>query len=174
MAIVRFQRSRLTFDLSAKVGHIGVPSIYSNIVFSETIWPVELKFHMETLWLVSQNFANCFGHLTKLATTPIYVKNSSKNLFLQNQKADDLWTWYLAFGMSLDSRGSTKVSQIIILGWPWPTLQQENLEMFIFLCNSQFLIWLNKICFNDKPKLTLPYINIIKEIRWALQDLKVL
>ena len=28
MAINKFQRSRLTFDLSAKVAHIGVPSTY--------------------------------------------------------------------------------------------------------------------------------------------------
>ena len=34
--INKFQRSRLTFDFSAKVAHIGVPSTYSNIVFSET------------------------------------------------------------------------------------------------------------------------------------------
>ena len=28
MAINKFERSRLTFDLSAKVAHIGVPSTY--------------------------------------------------------------------------------------------------------------------------------------------------
>ena len=28
MTINKFQRSRLTFDLSAKVAHIGAPSIY--------------------------------------------------------------------------------------------------------------------------------------------------
>ena len=39
MAINKFQRSRLTFDFSAKVAHIGVPSTYLNIVFSETTLP---------------------------------------------------------------------------------------------------------------------------------------
>ena len=48
MAINKFQRSRLTFDLSAKVAPVGDSSIYQNMVFSETTWPVELKFHMET------------------------------------------------------------------------------------------------------------------------------
>ena len=38
----------LTFDLSAKVAHIGVPLTYLNIVFSETTKPIELKFHMTT------------------------------------------------------------------------------------------------------------------------------
>ena len=46
--INKFQRSRLTVDLSAKVAHIGIPSIYLNIAFSETTRPVELKFHMNT------------------------------------------------------------------------------------------------------------------------------
>ena len=48
MAITKFQRSRLSFDLSAKVAHIGVPSIYLDIVFLETIGPIELNFHMKT------------------------------------------------------------------------------------------------------------------------------
>ena len=48
MAINKFKGSRLTFDFSAKVAHIGVPSIYRNIVFSQTIGPIELKFHVNT------------------------------------------------------------------------------------------------------------------------------
>ena len=32
----------------SQAAHIGVPSIYLNIVFSETIGPIELKFHMKT------------------------------------------------------------------------------------------------------------------------------
>ena len=53
MVINKFQRSRLTFALSAKVAHIVVPSIYKNIVFSQTIdpnSPIELKFHVKTLY----------------------------------------------------------------------------------------------------------------------------
>ena len=48
MAINKFQRSRLTFALSAKVPHIVVPSIYESIVFSQTIGPIELKCHVKT------------------------------------------------------------------------------------------------------------------------------
>ena len=36
------------------------------------------------------------GHM---ATMPIYGKNPLKNLPLQNQKAHDLGTWYVALGM---------------------------------------------------------------------------
>ena len=39
----------------------------------------------------------CLGHMTKMATTPIYDKNSSKNL-LQNRRADFQETWYIAMG----------------------------------------------------------------------------
>ena len=43
-------------------------------------------------------YAKYFGHMTKMAATPIFGKNPLKNL-LQNQKADDLGTWYVALGM---------------------------------------------------------------------------
>ena len=60
VSINKFQRSRLTFDLSAKVARIGVPSTYLNIVFSETTWPIEIKFHMTTPydWL-AKIYTNC-------------------------------------------------------------------------------------------------------------------
>ena len=43
-------------------------------------------------------YAKYFGHMTKMAATPIYGKKPFKNI-LQNQKADDLGTWYVALGM---------------------------------------------------------------------------
>ena len=75
MAINKFQRSRLTLDLSAKVAHIVVPSTYLNIVFSETTWPIEIKIHMTTPydWL-AKICTNWYGHMTKMATKPIYGK----------------------------------------------------------------------------------------------------
>ena len=36
--------------------------------------------------------------MTKMAATPIYGKNPLKNILLQNQKDDDLGTWYVALG----------------------------------------------------------------------------
>ena len=36
--------------------------------------------------------------MTKMAATPL-GKKPFKNLILQNQKADDLGTWYVAFGL---------------------------------------------------------------------------
>ena len=101
MAINKLQRSRLTFDLSAKAAHIGVPSIYSNIVFSETIEPNELKFHLKTPDnKLAKIYANCFGHLTKMAYMPIYSKNPLKIFFSRTRRLMTfVWTWYVAFGM---------------------------------------------------------------------------
>ena len=62
MAIGKFQRSRLTFDILLKVADIGVPSIYQNIVFSETSEPINLKFHTETPYEVgTKMYSNGLG-----------------------------------------------------------------------------------------------------------------
>ena len=37
--------------------------------------------------------------MKKMAAMPIYGKKPFKNLLLENQKADDLGTWYVALGM---------------------------------------------------------------------------
>ena len=86
VSINKFQRSRLIFDLSAKVPYIGVPSTYLNIVFSDNSWPIESKFHMTTSynWLV-KTYTNCYGHMTNMATMPIYGKNTL-NLFFSGTK----------------------------------------------------------------------------------------
>ena len=85
MAINKYQRSRLTFDLSAEVAHIGVPSIYYN-VFSQTIGPIELKFHVKTPYdKLAKIYVKYFGHMTKMATTPIYGKKHFK-IFLSRTR----------------------------------------------------------------------------------------
>ena len=48
VSINKFQRSRMTFDLSAKVAHIGVHLTNIIIVISETTLPIEIKLHMTT------------------------------------------------------------------------------------------------------------------------------
>ena len=44
-------------------------------------------------------YTKFFGHMTKMAATPIYGKKPFKNLLLKNQKASDLETWYVVLGM---------------------------------------------------------------------------
>ena len=112
VSINKFQRSRLIFDLSAKVADIGVPSIYLNIVFSDNSWPIETKFHMTTSynWL-AKTYTNCYGHMTNMATMPIYGKNFL-NLFFSETKNQ------LALGLvcRIGDVGPTRLAQMMNLG----------------------------------------------------------
>ena len=100
MAINKFQRSRLTFNFLAKVAHIGVPSTHQNIVSSETNRPFELKFHIKTPYdRLAKIYTKCTGHITKMATMPIYGNKPFKCCLLWNQKANGHGTWYVALGM---------------------------------------------------------------------------
>ena len=42
-------------------------------------------------------YSNVLGHMTKMASRPIYDKNL-QNILLRNQEVDDLETWYTASG----------------------------------------------------------------------------
>ena len=79
MHINKLQRSRLIFDLPAKVAHIVVPSVYQNIVFSETTRPIELKFHMKTPFdMLAKIYSNCSSHMTKFGQNKICLNNKPK------------------------------------------------------------------------------------------------
>ena len=90
MAIKKFQRSRLTFAISAKVAHIMhivVQTIYSNLVFSQTIGPIELKFHVKTSYdKLAKILTKHFGHMIKMAATPINGKNPLKIFFSRTRR----------------------------------------------------------------------------------------
>ena len=64
MAINKFQKSRLTFDLSAKISHIGVPSIYLNSF---------LRNQSNSNFIVERSkfMTNINGHMTIMAAMPI-------------------------------------------------------------------------------------------------------
>ena len=55
-------------------------STFSNIFSSETTGPIEAKFHMEPSWDGGMKvYSNGLGHMTKMATKPIYDKNLKKS-----------------------------------------------------------------------------------------------
>ena len=86
----------LTFDLSAKVANIWLLSIYQNIFIQET---TRLKLNLNfilSLLIISIYLYKLFwsyGHYDH--HIHIWFK-PVKTLFLQNQKANDLGTWYVA------------------------------------------------------------------------------
>ena len=54
----------------------------SNIFFSETAWPMKAKFYVEHQWVgETKVWSRSPGHMTKMAATPLYVKNRSKIFF---------------------------------------------------------------------------------------------
>ena len=62
------------------------PSTFSNIC-SETIGPIELKFHMETPMDAGTKVClNGPGHMTKMGATPIYGKNPLKIFFSRTRR----------------------------------------------------------------------------------------
>ena len=61
-------------------------STFSNSFSSETTGPIEAKFHVEPPWDGEMKvYSNGPGHMTNMATVPIYGK-PLKNLLLWNQK----------------------------------------------------------------------------------------
>ena len=54
----------------------------SKIFLSEATWPIKAKFYVEPPWIGGTTFCSRhLGHMTKMATTPIYGKNPSNIFF---------------------------------------------------------------------------------------------
>ena len=80
------------------------PSTISKDFASDTSGPIVAKFHRQLSGpLGKKNCTNGLGHMTNMATMPIYGKNL-KNLLLQNQQTDGLETWYVALGTQEELR----------------------------------------------------------------------
>ena len=76
------------YSLTLVQGHSD--SRFSNFFSLETAGTIEAKFHVESPWDEgTKNSSNGPGHMTQMATMPIYGKNLKKSS-LWNQKADDI------------------------------------------------------------------------------------
>ena len=72
----------MTLNFSAEV---FILESHQHIIPSTT-GPIELKFHMKTPYdRLAKIHINCTGHMTKMATTPIYGKNPL-NIFFSGTK----------------------------------------------------------------------------------------
>ena len=87
MAIKKFQGSTLTFDLSAKSLILESHQYIKTINFSQTIGPIELEFHVKTPYdKLVKIYTKYFGHMTKMAVSPIYGKNPLKIFFSRTSR----------------------------------------------------------------------------------------
>ena len=69
--LYEYQRSRSFIDL----GPNHSDSMFLNFFFSITTWLIEAKFYVESPWDAgTKACSNYLGHMTKMATMPIYGK----------------------------------------------------------------------------------------------------
>ena len=112
------------------------PSTISNDFSSETAGPIATKFHIQPPGpLGKKNCSNGLGNMTNMAAMPIYGKNLKKS---SSPEPIDQWPWNLVCSIVYGS--STKVVQIMTLGWPWPILRQGQ-------------IWLHRLLYGKNWKL---------------------
>ena len=71
MKLYEYQRPRSLIDLGPYLSDSIVLNFFSSI----TTWPMEAKFHVESPWDGgTKACSNGLGHMTKMATMPIYGK----------------------------------------------------------------------------------------------------
>ena len=109
------------------------PFTLSDIFSSKAIGPIETKFHVLPPWVRGTYVCtNCQGHLTKMATMPIYGKIPFKTFFSGTKRPH-------ALKLCIQHQGSgpTKFIQMVILGWPWHSLgairAKSNLLSYAFV-----------------------------------------
>ena len=88
-------------------------------------------------------YTNELGYMTNKATMPIYGKNLKKS---STPEAIGRWPWNHACSIVYVS--TTKIVQIISLGWPWPILRQGQ-------------IWLHRLLYGRKWKLFI-FFNLLQ------------
>ena len=148
-------------------------------------------------------YTNELGHMTNMATMPIYGKNLKKS---STPEALGRWPWNLV--CSIVYASTTKVVQIVTLGWPWPFIRQGQIwlhrllygrkwKWFFFFfgtfcslrsqsCLKHSAKWVNEVEWVSKVKVILwPWSKVtqisklnvwllVSILRWAIQGLLAL
>ena len=84
-------------------------------------------------------YTNELGHMTNMAAMPIYGKNLKKS---SSPEPLDRWPWNLVSSILYGS--TTKIVQIMTLGWPWPILRQGQIRSHRLLNGKKwklFIFW---------------------------------
>ena len=90
--------------------------------------------------------------MTNMAAMPIYGKNLKKS---SSPEAIDRWPWNLV--CSIVYASTTKIVQIMTLGWTWP-----------ILCQGQ--IWLHRLLYGRKWKLFFFFLETIAALGLKLLE----
>ena len=104
--------------------------------------------------------------MTKMAGMPIYGKNLKKS---SSPEPTDQWPWNLV--CSIVYASTTKVVQIMTLGWPWPILPQGQIWSHKILCfcmgkSRNYLFFRNYISLRSQScmKHSAKWVN---EVEWV-------
>ena len=104
-------------------------STFSNFFSLETAGQIEAKCHVEPPWDEGmKGCSNGLGHMTNMATMPLYGKNLKISSSLEPK---GWWPWNLVCSIGYSS--TTKFVQMVPLGWPWPILWQGQIWSLMLL-----------------------------------------
>ena len=91
--------------------------------------PIKAKFHMESWWDGGTKvYSNGHGHMTKMATMPIYDKNLKKS---SSPEPKGQWPWKLICSIGYSS--TSKFVRMMTLSWHWPILWQGQIWSLMLL-----------------------------------------
>ena len=89
---------------------------------------------MEPLWdKGTEVYLKGPGHMTKMSAIPIYGKNASKSLFLQNQWANCLESLYVVLKIRVHHN-------LMTIGWPWAILHQGQIWLIMQLLEKEWIL----------------------------------
>ena len=124
---VRVEGSGWAVVITCHLSSVVCPSVHGlltplNDFSSETPWPIFFRLYMEiSVNGETKTCSNGYGSLIKMATMPIYGKNTHK---FSSPEPRKLLGWILVHGIR-DSR-STKFVQMMIVGWSLTFLQHGH------------------------------------------------
>ena len=125
------------------------------LVLAETVGRFGTKIHMKAWGRIGMKiYTNELGHMTNMAAMPIYGKNLNKS---SSREPIDRWPW--SFVCSIVYASTTKVVQIITLGWPWHILRQGQ-------------IWWHRLLYGKKWKLFIfleTFAALGLKVAWSIQ-----
>ena len=159
MNLYEYQRSRSFIDLCPRSLRFN---IFKLLFLKKNTRPIEAKFYIESPRDIGiKIYSNVPGHITKMASRPIYGKNLQKS---PSTEPRGRWPWNLVSSIGYSS--TTKFTQMMTLGWSWPFLWQGQI-CFIMLLMGESLYSI-VMYFQGCSNSAYPVHS------WAIQDQMVL
>ena len=110
-----------------------------------------------------KTYTNEYGHITNIATMPIYAKNLKKS-----SSPEPINRWHGNLICSFVYASTTKIVQIMTLDWPWPILHQGQIWLHRLLYGRKWIFmhsakWVNEVEWVSKVKVILwPWPKVIQ------------